>query len=264
LDKAVTALILGDVVGQSGVRAIFTHIKTLIKNYKPDVVIVNGENAAGGFGITPEIAQSFFDQGVHCITSGNHVWQKKEIFDMLSGSAAIIRPANYPPSAPGKGVVEVEVRGEKFVIINLQGRERLANIDCPFRAANVILKKIQGTPRGIFVDFHAESTAEKEAMGMHLDGRVSAVFGTHTHIPTADFRVLPKGTAYVTDLGMTGPRDSVIGGDPAEAIERALTQLPIKMNVSENPARIHGIFVTLEKESILASSIERVRFDSLV
>ena len=253
----ITALILGDLIGQPGCRALFVGLNNLIKKNRADFVVVNGENAAGGFGLTPDLAEQIFDTGVDVITSGNHIWQKKEIYEYLDKTDRILRPANYPNDAAGKGHCIVTKRDFSLCVINLQGRVDMYDVDNPFDAATGIIRKVKDQAIGIVVDFHAESTAEKEALAIYLDGKVSAVVGTHTHVQTADERILPGGTAYITDIGMTGPTNSVIGIDPAISIRRSLTQMPIKMEVLEMPAMIRGVSVTMSSEG-KTLSIQRI------
>ncbi|MBI9104655.1 MAG: TIGR00282 family metallophosphoesterase [Spirochaetales bacterium] len=258
MSKDFTALFLGDVVGQPGCRALFIGLKDLIRKHKADLVIINGENAADGFGITPEIADSFFANGTHVITSGNHIWQKRDIYHHLE-SQNLLRPANYPSRAPGKGVAIVENKGVKAAVINLQGREELPSIDCPFQCSKDILKKLPGDVKIKIIDFHAERPTEKEALALFLDGKVSALLGTHTHVPTSDERVLPGGTAFITDVGMTGPQDSVIGAEPGQAIHRSLTQMPLKMEISENGGIINGVVINIDPATGRALKIKRVK-----
>ncbi len=257
--KNISVLVLGDVVGQPGCRALFFKLPGLIKKYKTDLVVVNGENASGGFGIVPEEAEKFFSRGVDIITSGNHIWQKREIYPLLEkDNTRIIRPANYPPGTPGKGEVTINIKGHDVIIVNLLGRVRMGMpVDCPFRKSQEILKKNKKTQIKI-IDFHAEDTMEKEALAWYLDGKVSAVVGTHTHVQTADERVLPKGTAYITDIGMTGPEDSVIGTNPDISIRRSLTQLPLKLEVLEAEASVKGVLIRIDTETGKAQSIERI------
>ena len=251
----ITALILGDVIGQSGCRAVFAHLKRLSRQHGADFVIVNAENASDGFGMTPALAERLFEAGAAVITTGNHIWQQREVFPLLDSEPRLLRPANYPPGAPGHGWAIVDVRGSKVAVANLQGRSRMQTIDCPFRKADDLLRSLHRETNVILVDFHAEATLEKEAFGVYLDGRVSAVVGTHTHVQTADARVLPKGTAYVTDLGSCGPGGSVIGFDPQISVRRGLTQLPLKNEVSENVAVLHGAVVRIDVSTGHAASI---------
>jgi metallophosphoesterase (TIGR00282 family) len=257
--NAMNALLLGDIFGKPGSRAIFVGLKPIIKKYRADFVIANGENIADGFGITPDLAESLFSQGIAVITTGNHVWQKREILPALGSREGLLRPANYPPGAPGKGFCVIDVKGEKIAVINLQGREKMSSIDCPFRSAKEILKRVRQETRSVFVDFHAESTEEKEALAFFLDGSVTAIVGTHTHVQTADERILPKGTAYITDLGMTGPASSVIGVSTETAIKRSLTQMPLKMDAADSEAMICGVVVQFRPDQGRALSIERFR-----
>ncbi|GAB4366033.1 MAG: TIGR00282 family metallophosphoesterase [Spirochaetales bacterium] len=263
-DRKIRALILGDVVGQAGSRALFFLLPGLIKEHNADLVVVNGENAAAGFGILPEMAEKFFAAGVHVITSGNHIWQQREILPYLEQEDRILRPLNYPKGVTGHGSCVVEIRGTKVAVMNLQGRVRMNNILCPFLVGREYARKLQKETKLILVDFHAEDPEEKEALAMYLDGDVSVVFGTHTHVQTADERILPKGTAYITDIGMIGTQDSVIGFKIDMALERSLTQLPIKMEVEEGPAVIHGIVLDLDAETGKALSIERIQSPALV
>lgn len=257
--KKLSVLILGDVVGQPGCRALFFKLPGLIKKYKADLVIVNGENTADGFGILPEDAEKFFTKGVDVITSGNHIWQKREIYQLLNKeNTRILRPANYPPGVPGRGDVTINVKGMDIVVLNLLGRIRMGlPVDCPFRKSQDFLKK-HNRNKIVIVDFHAEDTLEKEALAWYLDGKISALVGTHTHIQTADERILPKGTAYITDIGMTGPDDSVIGTKPEISIRRSLTQLPLKMEVAENESTIRGVCIQINPDTGKSISIERI------
>ena len=253
----ITALILGDLIGQPGCRALFVGLNNLIKKNRADFVIVNGENAAGGFGLTPDLAEQILGTGVDVVTSGNHIWQKKEIYKYLDKTDRVLRPANYPSGVVGKGHCIVTKRDFSLCVINLQGRVEMYDVDNPFDAAMSIIRTVKDQVNGIIVDFHAESTAEKEALAIYLDGKVSTVVGTHTHVQTADERILPGGTAYITDLGMTGPTGSVIGVEPAISIKRSLTQMPIRMEVLEMPGMIHGVSVTMSREG-KPLSIQRI------
>jgi len=255
--KDIQALFLGDICGQPGNRAVFIGLKQLIKEFRADVVIANGENASDGFGITPEVADAIFTAGVDIITTGNHIWQKDEIYPMLNGSRKIIRPANYPPGVPGKGVASITVKGFEVVVINLQGRIQMSTIDCPFRIGKDLVQQFKRPNNCILIDFHAEATEEKEALALYLDGMVTAVVGTHTHIQTADERILPKGTAYITDIGMTGPVMSVIGSEPGISIRRQLTQIPLKNQIADTPAALKGVVVTINTDKGKAKKIVR-------
>ncbi len=259
-----TALILGDVVGASGCRALFLLLPGLIKAEGADLVVVNGENAADGFGIDPETLEKFYTAGADVVTSGNHIWQKREIFPLLDSRDTLLRPHNYPPGAPGHGFCVVEKRGRKAAVLNLQGRVAMTNLLCPLRTGAEALRRLRGESRIILVDFHAEDPEEKEALAQYLDGEASVVFGTHTHVQTADERILPGGTAFITDIGMTGPRDSVIGFRWDTAVQRSLTQMPLKMEVSDAPADIQGIRVEIDGETGKARSIRRIKVESRI
>src|SRR5713101_4233358 len=211
--KPLTILCVGDVFGEPGRRAVQVLLPKLKKQYDVDLAIVNVENSAGGFGVTPQMARAFLEQGVDVMTSGNHIWDKKEIVEHIAKDNLLLRPANFPSGTPGSGYVTVKAGPHKVAVLNLMGRVFMLPIDCPFRKADEILPELRKDTPIIIVDMHAEATSESQAMGWHLDGRVSAVVGTHRHVQTADERVLPQGTAYITDLGMTGPTDSVIGVD---------------------------------------------------
>ena len=235
--------------------------------YVPEIVeaenihltIANGENAAGGFGITPQLAQELFGYGVDVITGGNHSWDRREIYDYLANHPRLLRPANYPGDLPGSGAITMEARnGAPVAILNLQGRTHMLAIDCPFRKADTLLAALPEAVKVRFVDFHAELTSEKMAMGWYLDGRVSAVVGTHTHVPTADTRVLPRGTAYQTDAGMTGPYQSIIGVDTNIILQRFLTQMPVKMEAAKHGAELHGVIVEVDEDTGRAAAIRRV------
>ncbi|KGE73788.1 TIGR00282 family metallophosphoesterase [Spirochaeta lutea] len=264
MDKELTVLFIGDIIGQPGIRAIVSMLPNLKRGYNPDLIVINGENAADGFGITPEIADSLFAAGADIITTGNHVWQQREIIPYMKDHPTLLRPANYPPGAPGTGAVIVEKHGVRFAVLNLQGRMRMWPIDCPFRKARDLIKKIEGKADIVLIDMHAEAPEEKEALAFDLDGRISALVGTHTHIQTADERILPRGTAYISDLGATGPRNSIIGFDPETGIRRSLTQLPLKSEVAQTPAVVHGVVLGLDGETRRARWIRRIKEQSLV
>lgn len=247
------ALLLGDVYGDPGCRALFFGLEKLKQQYKPDFVIVNGENASGGFGLNAQMMHNFFDAGVDVITGGNHTWQQEDIIPCLDSQPRLLRPANYPSSNPGHGLVIYK----DVAVINLQGRVNMTPIDCPFRTADKLIEQASKQTKLIFVDFHAENTVEKETMGFYLDGRVTAVVGTHTHVQTADEKILPLKTAYITDLGMTGPADSVIGSEPESSIIKQKTQMPYRPVVKEGAAMINGVCVTACVETGEALAIER-------
>ena len=254
----INILFLGDVVGQPGTRAVFFNLKNLIKKYNADFTVINGENSADGFGLLPAAADQFFQSGADVITTGNHVWQKVELYPYLDEKEAILRPANFPQGVPGHGSFIVEKHGVKLGVMNLQGRENMSSIECPFRYGRELAKKLRRETPVILVDFHAESSSEKEALGCYLDGQVSAVVGTHTHVQTADERILKGGTAYITDVGMTGPEESVIGTIKEISIERSLTQMPLKMEIADLPVTFCGVLIKVDVQSGKALSIERI------
>ncbi len=264
MQNSIRALILGDIVGKPGYRALFIGLKNIIKKRSVDIVIANGENAADGYGLTPDIARSIFQSGVNIITSGNHIWQKQEIFPFLDSEELLLRPENYPPGVPGHGYCFFDTGRVKIAVLNLEGRLQMSNIQCPFRRADSVIPKLKNSTKIIIVDFHAEVPEEKEALARYLDGRVSVLVGTHTHVQTADERILPRGTAYITDIGMTGPSDSVIGMRVEDAIRRSVTQMPIRMEVAEKPADIMGVVVEIDISSGKALSIERIKERSVV
>lgn len=247
-------LMIGDVVGRPGRRAVREFLPGLCHNYGIGLVIANGENSAGGIGITPDTAKELFDCGVDVITTGNHVWAKKEIIPHLNGEVPILRPLNFPPGAPGRGFLEAK----GVLVVNLIGRVFIGGFDCPFRAMDCLLSEIKTEPKVIIVDFHAEATSEKVAMGRYLDGRVSAVLGTHTHIGTVDACIFPKGTAYVTDVGMVGPVDSVIGVDAESAIRSFLTGMPHRFFMGEGSAIFDAVLVEVDEATGRAISIKRI------
>jgi 2',3'-cyclic-nucleotide 2'-phosphodiesterase len=258
-------LFVGDVFGQAGRRIVSEHLAPLIEQRGVNLVVVNAENAAGGFGVTPGIADELFDQGAHVLTTGNHVWDKREIIEYMQSVPAeshdrarrVLRPANYVAGTPGYGVYEGELAsGQRYAVMNLQGRTFMASQEDPFRTVDSLLKKIQA--KVIFVDFHAEATSEKVALGWYLDGRVTAVIGTHTHVPTADERVLPGGTAYQTDVGMSGPFDSVIGVEKEQIIQRFLTGMPGKFEAAKGDPRMCAVIVECDGGTGRATSIQRI------
>jgi len=254
-------LMVGDVVGKPGRQVLEKYLDKIVHDYAIDFVIANGENAAGGNGITRPVAEELFSYGVHVITMGNHVWDKKELLEFIESEPRIIRPANYPPGTPGKGYGIFEVaNGEKLTVINLLGRVYMENLDCPFRTAKEIVQYTSNFTVNTIVDFHAETTSEKYAMGFWLDGQVSAVCGTHTHVQTADTRLLPKGTAYITDVGMTGPMNSVLGIEPEVIIERFVTQMPVKFQLAKGPTQFNAVVIDINSVNGLARSIESINF----
>jgi len=248
-------LMVGDVIGRPGRRAVGALVPGLRQEYRIDLVIANGENAAGGLGLTRETAEELFGSGIDVITSGNHIWDRREIMPDLNSDLAILRPLNYPPGVPGRGYL---IKGEALVV-SLVGRTFIGNFDCPFRAMDQLLEELaDNKPPVIIVDFHGEATAEKVAMGWYLDGRVSAVLGTHTHVGTIDARLLPKGTAFITDVGMTGPLDSVIGDDTDAVIRRFLTQLPHRLSVGKGGVILNSVLVEVDESTGRAESVSRI------
>lgn len=252
---ALRILMIGDVVGRPGRRAVKALLPGLRRDMCLDLVVANGENLAGGFGISRETAVELLGYGVDVITSGNHVWDKKEIIPHMDSDLPLLRPLNYPPGSPGRG----HLRKGGATVVNLIGRVFVGTFDCPFRAADAVLEAQEDQASIVIVDLHAEATSEKEAMGWYLDGRVSVVAGTHTHVPTADTRVLPKGTAYVSDLGMVGAVDSVIGSEPKDVLERFLYQTPKRLHiVDKGPLRFNSVLIEVDESTRKATLIERV------
>jgi metallophosphoesterase (TIGR00282 family) len=252
-------LMVGDVFGEPGRRALQTLLPRLKREHAIDVTVVNVENAAAGFVVTPQLCRDFLDQGVDVMTSGNHIWDKKEIIAYIAKENLLLRPANFPVGTPGSGHVTVKSGPHRVAVLNLMGRVFMQPNDCPFRKADEIVPELRRETPVVVVDMHCEATSESQAMGWYLDGRVSAVVGTHRHVQTADERILPGGTAYITDLGMTGPVDSVIGVDKAIILERFLTQMPVKFEPAKGPAALHGVVIAVDPETGRASSIQRLR-----
>ena len=251
-------LFIGDIFASPGRGLVSRYLEEIISTEKIQLAVANAENSAGGFGITPLIAEELFSLGLDVLTTGNHVWDKKEIFDYLPRQPRLVRPANYPEELPGKGMVVQRARnGVEVAVIDLQGRTHMPAIHCPFRKVDQILDTLDPAVKVRLVDFHAELTSEKMAMGWHLAGRVSAMLGTHTHIPTADERILAGGTAYQTDVGMTGPYDSVIGSDKHLALRRFLTAMPIRLDSAKTGAELHAAIVTVDPASGHAVAIRR-------
>jgi metallophosphoesterase (TIGR00282 family) len=248
-------LFIGDVVGGPGRRGLKAAMPALRDRHSPDLVIVNGENSAGGMGITEKTARALFDAGVDAITTGNHVYRHREAYDFLDRAERVVRPANYPHANPGRGHMVVEAGGMRVGVINLSGAVGLKVARSPFHEVDAILERIEADC--VVVDFHAEVTSEKVAMGGHLDGRVAAVLGTHTHVPTADARVLPQGTAYISDVGMTGSRTSVLGVKPEQVLEAMITQMPVKFETAAEDVWVMGAVVEINGRG-LADSIEQV------
>jgi len=255
----LSVLLIGDVFGEPGRKAVLGLVPGLRREHELDVVIANVENAAAGAGVTPPIARAFLEGGVDVMTSGNHVWDKKEILEYIGKENLLLRPANYPPGTPGAGSIVVKAGVQRVAVLNLQGRVFMPTVDCPFRKADEELPRLREETRVIIVDMHAEATSEKQAMGWYLDGRVSAVLGTHSHVQTADERILPGGTAYLTDVGMTGPVDSVIGVARELAIERFLSGLPNRFEPAKGPAALHGVVARIDPDSGKALEIRRLR-----
>ncbi len=247
-------LVVGDVIGRPGRMAVGALLPGLRQQYGLDLVIVNAENVAGGLGLTSTTAKALLDAGVDVLTSGNHIWAQKEIIPYLDSEMPILRPLNYPPGVPGRGYL---LSGQ-VMVVNLIGRTFIGNFDCPFRAMDKLLAELKHKPPVIIVDFHAEATSEKIAMGRYLDGRVSAVLGTHTHVGTIDAQLLPQGTAYVTDIGMTGPIDSIIGDDAEAVIRRFLTMMPHRLSVGKGKTIFNAVLVRVDDNSGKAISIDRI------
>ena len=255
----VKLLFIGDIVGRPGRELVRRGLAALVERHKIDVVAANVENAAAGFGVTPDIADDLVELGVHVMTGGNHTWDKKEIIPYIPDHPRLIRPANLPPGAPGRGVyIARTAAGAGVAVINIMGRVFMTAIDDPFRVVLDEIEAVRHEARVILVDFHAEATSEKIAMGWHLDGKVSAVVGTHTHVQTADERLLPRGTAYITDVGMTGPHDSVIGVERAAIVQRFMTALPQKFDTATENPRLNGAIITVDESTGRATSITRM------
>ena len=247
-------LAVGDIVGKPGRKAVTEVLPDLRREYGLDLVIANAENIAGGLGVTPTTASELLNAGVDVLTSGNHIWAQKEIIPYLNSEMPILRPLNYPPGVPGRGYLVTD----RAVVVNLIGRTFMSNYDCPFRAMDRLLAELGDKPPVIIIDFHAEATSEKVAMGRYLDGRVSAILGTHTHVGTIDAQILPGGTAYVTDIGMTGPTDSIIGDDIDTILQRFLTIIPHRITVGKGTTVLNAILVRVDETNGKAMSIERV------
>src|SRR3989454_3056285 len=252
-------LMVGDVYGDPGRAAIAKLLPELRREHAIDFCVVNVENAAGGFGVTPPIARRILDAGADVMTSGNHIWDKKEIVEYIVKENLLLRPANFPPGTPGSGFVTVKMGPYRVAVLNLMGRVFMQPNDCPFQKADEVVPQLRKDTPVILVDMHCEATSESQAMGWHLDGRVSAVVGTHRHVQTADERVLPQGTAYITDIGMTGPIDSVIGVDKDLALERFITQMPNRFEPAKGPVALHGALLKVDAETGRGLSIERLR-----
>jgi metallophosphoesterase (TIGR00282 family) len=255
----IRLLFIGDIVGRPGRELVRQGLRGLVEHHQIDLVIANAENAAAGFGITREIGDQLLDWGVDVMTSGNHIWDKKEALDYIGAEPRLLRPANYPAGAPGNGSYLARTRnGQSVGVVNVMGRVFMLNIDDPFQIVLREIEALKERTRIVFVDFHAEATSEKIAMGWHLDGKATAVVGTHTHVQTADERILPKGTAYLTDVGMTGPHDSIIGVEIDAALGKFLTALPAKFETATGNPRLHAVVVDADEQTGRATDIERI------
>jgi 2',3'-cyclic-nucleotide 2'-phosphodiesterase len=254
-------LFIGDIVGSPGRKIVHERLDDIVAQKSIDLCIANGENAASGFGITPRLADELFASGIEVMTGGNHIWDRKEILEYFPHEPRLLRPANFPNGLPGKGLCVAQAKnGTGYAVLNLQGRTFMTPIDDPFRVATQQLATIPREIKVIVVDMHAEATSEKQAMGWYLDGKVSAVVGTHTHVATADNRVLPNGTAYITDVGMTGPHNGVIGMDTKGVLQRFLDSLPTRFSVAEGDVQMNTVLIEVDEASGLARSIERLNF----
>jgi hypothetical protein len=252
-------LFIGDIVGKPGRKAVREIIPRIVSGHGIDLVIANCENAAAGFGVTREVVEELYQYGIDVLTSGNHLWDKKEVTEFIDDYETLVRPANYPAGVPGRGALVMPTPSGTYVgILNLAGRIFMQPLDCPFRTAEREIEKIRKKTSLIVVDMHAEATSEKRALGWFLDGRVSAVLGTHTHVQTADDEILPGGTAYITDVGMTGSFDSVIGIKKEMVVERFLTQIPNKFDVAQKDVRLQGVIVTVDEASGKSQGVERL------
>ncbi|MDI6890922.1 MAG: TIGR00282 family metallophosphoesterase [Thermodesulfovibrionales bacterium] len=253
-------LFVGDIVGKVGRITTKALLPTIVDRYKIDLVIANGENAAGGFGITGKVVSEILSYGVHIITTGNHVWDKKEFVAQISKEGRVLRPLNYPPGVPGYGSIIYPLpSGEKVGVINISGRVFMSNIDCPFRTGKEEVEKIGLITKMIIVDFHAEATSEKMAFGYFMDGKVSAVIGTHTHVQTADERILPGGTAYITDVGMTGPYNSIIGIEKEQVIQRFLTNMPARFETARGEGIFSAVIVEIDGKTGKTTAVQRLQ-----
>jgi metallophosphoesterase (TIGR00282 family) len=254
-------MVIGDVIGKPGRQAVVHALADMRQELALDLVIANGENLAAGAGLTPSLAEELLSHGVDVITSGNHIWDKREVYDYLDSGRPVLRPMNYPDDAPGRGWLVHELPdGDHVAVMNAMGRVFMNQLDSPFAAMDALLDgAAEPLPPVRILDFHCEITSEKNAMGWYLDGRVSAVVGTHTHVPTADARVLPQGTAYISDIGMTGPRDSIIGFSLETVLPRFLTHLPTRFNVGQGPVSFNAVVVSADRATGRAQSIEQVQ-----
>ncbi len=252
-------LVVGDIHGKPGRTILRDVLPGLRREHDAALVIANGENAAGGAGISAKVVEEIFDAGVDVITGGNHTWHNRDAYELLDGDPRLLRPMNYPAGVPGRGATVVQAKGgQRVAVLNVQGRVFMQELEDPFRAARAEAERLRDETPVIVVDFHAEATSEKIALGWYLDGRVSAVIGTHTHVQTADERILPDGTAYITDVGMTGPRDGVIGMAREGILERFLTQLPVRFQVAKGPVQLNAIAVDVDEGTGRARAITRI------
>ncbi|MBM7572099.1 TIGR00282 family metallophosphoesterase [Aquibacillus albus] len=252
-------LFIGDVVGSPGREMIQQYLPKLKQKYQPHVTIINGENAASGKGINEKIYKQFLEWGAQAITMGNHTWDKKDIFEFINDARYMVRPANFPEDTPGKGLLFVKSNKLEVAVINLQGRTFMPPLDDPFRKADLLIEEAKKRTNIVFVDFHAEATSEKQAMAWYLDGRVSAVVGTHTHTQTSDERILPNGTGYISDVGMTGPYDSILGVERDAVIKKFLTNLPVRFEVpKKGRMQLNGILIDIDNKSGRAENVERI------
>lgn len=258
LPFSMNLLFIGDIFASVGRKLVADHLPYIVDTEKIDLVIANAENSAGGFGLTPSLADDLLALGIDVITSGNHIWDKREVYEYLNKQPRVLRPANYSVDLPGTGMAVVKAKnGVDCAVINLQGRTYMPATDCPFRKADALLQSLDPAVKIRFVDFHAEITSEKTAMGWYLDGRVTAMVGTHTHIPTADTRLLNNGTAYQTDCGMTGPYESVIGVERDPVIRKFLTSLPVRFDVAKGRPELHAVVVAADPETGRATAVKR-------
>jgi metallophosphoesterase (TIGR00282 family) len=249
---------IGDIVGRPGREALVHNLPHILESHGVDLCIANAENVASGNGVTPRLGEELLKLGIDVLTSGNHVWDKKEVFAYFDQQPRLLRPANYPPTTPGKGLFTGTTRsGHPYAVINLQGRVFMPSIDCPFRVGDELLAQLGQTTKVIFVDFHAEATAEKQAVGWYFDGRVSAIVGTHTHVVTADEQVLPRGSAYISDVGMTGPHDSIIGVNKEIIVTKFINQLPVRFETATDNLQINAVEIEVDEETGRALNIQR-------
>jgi hypothetical protein len=254
----MNVLMVGDVFGESGRAALARLLPRLRQEHAIDFCVVNVENAASGFGVTPQMCRQFLADGADVMTSGNHIWDRKEIVEYITKENLLLRPANFPTGTPGVGSITVKAGPHRVAVLNLMGRVFMSAIECPFRTADALVPELRRETPIVLVDAHCEATSESQALGWYLDGRVSAVVGTHRHVQTADERVLPGGTAYITDLGMTGPTEGVIGVDRDLIIQRFVSQMPVRFEPAKGPAALHGAVITLDPETGRASAIRRL------